>query len=118
LSWVAVTAPLDGAPPAQRNLHQALSAVHTALMTRCVNRVLDADIRKFFDSVDHGWLMRMVAHRIADPRVLRLIAQWPRAGVMEGGEWHKTRVGTPQGAGIRPLLANVMLHYAVDLWVQ
>jgi group II intron reverse transcriptase/maturase len=87
-------------------------------MTRCVNWVLDADIRKFFDSVDHGWLMRMVAHRIADPRVLRLIAQWLRAGVMERGERHETRVGTPQGAGISPLLANIVLHYALDLWVQ
>ena len=102
----------------KRNPHQALSALHTALMTQHVNWVLDADIRKFFDSVDHAWLMRMVAHRIADPRVLRLIAQWLRAGMMEGSEWHETRVGTPQGAGISPLLANIVLHYALDLWVQ
>ena len=102
----------------RRSPHQALSALHTALMTQSVNWVLDADIRKFFDSVDHGWLLRMLAHRIADPRVLRLIAQWLRAGVMESGEWHETRVGTPQGAGISPLLANIFLHYALDLWVH
>ena len=102
----------------RRNPHQALAALHTALMTQSVNWVLDADIRKFFDSVDHGWLLRMLAHRIADPRVLRLIAQWLRAGVMESGEWHETRVGTPQGAGISPLLANIVLHYALDLWVH
>ena len=60
----------------------------------------------------------MVAHRIADPRMRRLIAQWLRAGVMEKGAWHETTVGTPQGAGISPLLANIYLHYALDLWVQ
>ena len=95
-----------------RNPHQALSALHTALMTQRVNWVLDADLRKFFDSVDHEWLLRMVAHRIADPRVLRLIRQWLSAGVMESGEWRGTVEGTPQGAGISPLLANVFLHYA------
>ena len=102
----------------RRNPHQALTAFHTALMTQSVNWVLDADIRKFFDSVDHGWLLRMLAHRIADPRVLRLIAQWLRAGVMESGEWHETRMGMPQGAGISPLLANIVLHYALDVWVH
>src|SRR5712664_617261 len=71
-----------------RNPHQALAAIHTAVMTQCVNWVLDADIRKFFDSVDHEWLLRMIAHRIADPRVLRLIRMWLKAGVLEGGRWH------------------------------
>lgn len=102
----------------RRNPHQALTALHTALMSQNVNWVLDADIRRFFDSVDHGWLLRMLVHRIADPRVLRLIAQWLRAGVMESGEWHETTVGTPQGAGISPLLANIFLHYVLDLWVH
>ena len=83
-----------------RNPHQALAALHTAMMTQCVNWVLDADIRKFFDSVDHEWLLRMIAHRIADPRVLRLIRMWLKAGVLEGGEWHETVEGTPQGAGM------------------
>jgi group II intron reverse transcriptase/maturase len=101
-----------------RSPHQALHALHTALMTQCVNWVLDADIRRFFDSVDHEWLMRMLSHRIADKRILRLIAQWLRAGVMERGEWSETTEGTPQGAGVSPLLANIFLHYVVDLWVH
>ena len=101
-----------------RNPHQALSSLHTAIMSQRVNWVLDADIRSFFDSVDHEWLLRMVAHRIADPRVLRLIRLWLEAGILESGEWHETDRGTPQGAGISPLLANIFLHYALDLWVH
>jgi group II intron reverse transcriptase/maturase len=87
-------------------------------MSQRVNWVLDADIRSFFDSVDHEWLLRMVAHRIADPRILRLIRQWLRAGILESNEWHETDRGTPQGAGISPLLANIFLHYVLDLWVH
>jgi RNA-directed DNA polymerase len=83
-----------------------------------VNWVLDADIRSFFDSVDHEWHLRMLAHRIADPRILRLVELWLRAGVLESGEWKETDRGTPQGAGISPLLANIVLHYVLDLWVQ
>lgn len=94
-----------------RSPHQALTALHSAVMTQYVCWVLDADIRKFFDSVDHEWLLRMIAHRIADPRVLRLVRQWLKAGVLESGEWHEVEQGTPQGAGISPLLANVFLHY-------
>lgn len=101
-----------------RSPHQALAALHSAVTTQCVCWVLDADIRKFFDSVDHEWLLRMIAHRIADPRVLRLIRQWLKAGVLERGEWHEVEQGTPQGAGISPLLANVFLHYVLDLWVH
>ncbi len=101
-----------------RNPHMALAALHTAIMSQRVTWVLDADIRSFFDSVDHEWLLRMLAHRIADPRVLRLIQQWLAAGVLESGEWHETDRGTPQGAGISPLLANIFLHYVLDLWVH
>lgn len=101
-----------------RSPHLALRALHTALMTQYVNWVLDADIRSFFDSVDHGWLLRMLAHRIADRRILRLIQKWLRAGVLEANEWRATTEGTPQGAGISPLLANVFLHYILDLWAQ
>src|SRR5574341_2329308 len=93
-----------------RNPHNALDALYTGLLTRKVNWVLDADIRSFFDSVDHEWLLRMVAHRVADRRMLRLIGRWLRAGVMEGLEWRETLEGTPQGAGISPLLANIFLH--------
>ncbi len=101
-----------------RNPHQALSSLHTAIMSQRVNWVLDADIRSFFDSVDHEWLLRMLAHRIADPRVLRLVRMWLEAGILESGEWHETDKGAPQGAGISPLLANVFLHYTLDLWVH
>jgi len=81
-------------------------------------RVIDVDLAAYFDSVDHEWLLRMVAHRVADRRMLRLIGRWLRASVMEGLEWRETLEGTPQGAGISPLLANIFLHYALDLWVQ
>ena len=101
-----------------RSAHQALQALHTALMTRKVLWVLDADIRSFFDSVNHEWLLRMVSHRIADSRILRLIGQWLRAGILESGEWKEAGEGTPQGAGISPLLANIFLHYVLDLWVH
>lgn len=101
-----------------RSAHHALQALHTALMTQKVLWVLDADIRSFFDSVNHEWMLRMLSHRIADPRILRLIGQWLRAGIMESGEWKDVLDGTPQGAGISPLLANVFLHYVLDLWVH
>ena len=71
-----------------------------------------------FDSVDHEWLLRMLAHRIADPRILRLVRKWLEAGILEGSEKYETTKGTPQGAGISPLLANVFLHYVLDLWIH
>jgi group II intron reverse transcriptase/maturase len=88
------------------------------LTERRVNWVLDADIRGFFDAIDHGWLLKFLEHRIADRRILRLLRKWLRAGVSEDGEWSRTTVGTPQGAVISPLLANVFLHYVLDLWVR
>jgi group II intron reverse transcriptase/maturase len=87
-------------------------------MRRKVNWVLDADIRGFFDAIDHEWLMKFVKHRIADRRILRLIQKWLTAGVSEEGQWSRTTQGTPQGSVISPLLANVFLHYVFDLWVQ
>jgi group II intron reverse transcriptase/maturase len=101
-----------------RGQHDALDALWTGIMRKKVNWVLDADIRGFFDTLDHGWLMKFVEHRIADPRVLRLVRKWLRAGVLEEGRWSETQVGTPQGAVISPLLANVYLHYVLDLWVE
>jgi RNA-directed DNA polymerase len=102
----------------KRSPHMALTSLQKAVMTQRVNHVLDSDIRRFFDSVDHQWLLRMLAHRIADPRILRLIRSWLEAGVLESGSWYKTVEGTPQGSGISPLLANVFLHYVLDLWFQ
>lgn len=102
----------------QRSPHDALDAISVAIMQRKVRWVLDADIRNFYDTIDHGWLMKFVAHRVGDPRVLRLIGKFLRAGVSEDGEWSKTVAGTPQGSVISPVLANIYLHYALDLWVQ
>lgn len=101
-----------------RGTHDALDALWVGLTGKKVNWVLDADIRGFFDEIDHGWLQKFLEHRIADRRILRLVQQWLRAGVSEGGRWTKTEVGTPQGAVASPLLANVFLHYVFDLWVQ
>lgn len=102
-----------------RNQHQALDALWVAFMEKKnVNWVFDADIRGFFDAIDQGWMMKFLEHRIADRRILRLIQKWLRAGVSEDGKWSKTTVGTPQGAVISPLLANVYLHYALDLWIE
>lgn len=102
----------------ERSQHNALDAIWVGITQRKVSWVLDADICGFFDAIDHEWLMKFVEHRIADPRLLRLIRKWLRAGVSEEGEWSKTMVGTPQGAVISPLLANIYLHYVLDLWVN
>ena len=102
----------------RRSAHDALRAVHASIMTERVGWVVDADIRTFFASVDHAWLDRMIAHRIADPRIIRLIRLWLRAGVLEDGVYEDTEAGTPQGSGISPILANIYLHYALDLWVE
>jgi group II intron reverse transcriptase/maturase len=101
-----------------RGQHDALDALWVGLMGRKVNWVLDVDLRTFFDTVDHAWMLKLLGHRIADPRVLRLIAKWLKAGVSEDGQWSETNVGTPQGAVASPLLANVYLHYVLDLWVN
>jgi group II intron reverse transcriptase/maturase len=101
-----------------RSQHDALDALWVGIMRKKVNWILDADIRGFFDNLSHEWLIKFVEHRIADRRILRLIQQWLRAGVSEEGKWTKTEVGTPQGAVASPLLANLYLHYAFDLWVQ
>ena len=101
-----------------RNQHQALDALATAIARKSVNWVLDADIRGFFDTIDHGWLVKFIEHRIADKRIVRLIQKWLAAGVLEDGKWSSTEVGTPQGATISPLLANVYLHYVFDLWAN
>ena len=101
-----------------RSQHQALDALSYALLKKKVNYVLDADIRGFFDNLDKSWMIKFVEHRVADPRILRLIQKWLKAGVMEAGKWSDTQTGSPQGSVISPLLANIYLHYVFDLWVD
>ena len=101
-----------------RSQHDALDALAFGITRRAVNWVLDADIRAFFDSISHDWMMRFLEHRIGDRRVLRLIAKWLKAGVMEEGALTESTEGTPQGAVISPLLANIYLHYVYDLWAD
>lgn len=101
-----------------RSQHNALDAVRVGIKAKSVSWILDADIRGFFDTIDHGWLMKFVEHRIADQRVLRLIRKWLRAGVLEDGRRTRMTAGTPQGGSISPLLANVYLHFVFDLWAD
>ena len=101
-----------------RGAHGGLGALVLAIKRRNVYWILDADIRGFFDYIDHTWMMKFLEHRISDPRMLRLLKNWLRAGVSEDGQWSKPEVGTPQVAVISPLLANVYLHYVLDLWIE
>jgi len=101
-----------------RSQHSALDALYMAITTRKVSWVLDADVAGFFDAIDHSWLQRFLRHRIADPRVLRLIEQMLTAGVVEEGQWQATQKGVPQGAVISPMLSNIYLHYVLDTWVH
>src|SRR5664280_2586962 len=101
-----------------RSQHDALDALATGILRKKVSWVLDADFREYFSGLDHRWLVKFLEHRIADKRVLRLIQKWLNAGVIENGAWTASDEGTPQGASVSPLLANVYLHYVLDLWVQ
>jgi RNA-directed DNA polymerase len=101
-----------------RSPHQALDALNVGIFRKRVNWVLDADIRGFFDNMCHEWTMKFIEHRVTDRRMLGLIQKWLKAGVSEDGQWSETKVGTPQGAVVSPLLANVYLHYVFDLWVE
>ena len=95
-----------------------MDALYVGITSKKVNDVVDLDIRSFLDKVDHGHLEKFVRHRIGDERLVRLIQKWLRAGVVEDGKWFETKEGTPQGAVISPLLANLYLHYVLDLWVE
>src|SRR5450759_1565244 len=101
-----------------RSQHDALDALYVGITSKKVNYVVDLDIRSFFDKVGHDHLEKFVRHRIGDERLVRLIQKWLRAGVVEEGQWYETKEGTPQGAVISPLLANLYLHYVLDLWVK
>jgi RNA-directed DNA polymerase len=101
-----------------RRQHDALDALATGIQRKRVNWVLDADIRDFFTSLDHGWLGKFLEHRIGDKRVLRLIQRWLGAGIIEDEVWAECYEGVPQGATVSPVLANVYLHYVFDLWAE
>jgi RNA-directed DNA polymerase len=102
----------------QRGQHDALDALVVGITRKRVNFILDADVRSFFDEVSQTWLVRFVEHRIGDPRIVRLIQKWLKAGVLEDGVVTVSDKGTGQGSVISPLLANVYLHYVFDLWAD
>ena len=99
-----------------RGAHDALDALAFGIERRKVSWIVDADIRAYFDTIPRDWLITLLEHRIGDRRVIRLIRKWLNAGVMDGGSWADTGMGTPQGAIVSPVLANVFLHYVLDLW--
>jgi len=101
-----------------RGCHDALKVLNHIIERRKINYIVDADIKGFFDHVDHEWLMKFVKHRITDPNIHRLIARFLKAGVMDRGRLNPTTEGTPQGGLVSPVLANVYLHYVLDLWFE
>jgi len=101
-----------------RSQHDALDALWVGIVRKKVNWILDLDIRSFFDKLQHDWLVRFVEHRIGDTRIVRLIQKWLKAGVLEQAQWQETKEGSPQGSVISPVLANLYLHYVLDLWVE
>jgi group II intron reverse transcriptase/maturase len=102
----------------KRSPHQALDALTVGIERKKVNWVLDADLRSFFDTLKHAWLVQFIEHRVADKRIVRLIQKWLSAGVLQDGKRIQSEVGTVQGGSISPLLANIYLHYVFDLWIQ
>ena len=102
----------------RRHPHHALRALREQIVTKKVRHMFEADIRGYFNHINHSWLRQMVAHRIADPVILSLVGKWLKAGVMQDGVVVRTEAGTPQGGPISPLLSNVYLHYVLDLWFE
>ena len=101
-----------------RSCHDALDRLDKTIMTKPVNSVVDMDIERFFDTIDHHWLMECLKQRIKDTSLLRLIARFLKAGIMEEGKFMETDKGTPQGGVLSPILANIYLHYILDLWFE
>ena len=101
-----------------RNCHDALKILNYYIEKKYINYVVDADIKGFFDNVDHKWMMEFLNHRINDPNLLRIIGRFLKGGYMEEGKKYKTESGTPQGGVVSPILANVYLHYVLDLWFE
>jgi RNA-directed DNA polymerase len=102
----------------QPSAHHALCTLNEIIAGKKVSWVLEADLKNFFGSLDHGWLLRFVEHRVGDPRIISLIKRWLKAGVLEEGEFHSVETGTPQGGSISVLLSNIYLHYVLDLWFE
>src|ERR1022692_2762703 len=101
-----------------RGQHDALDALAVGITRTKVSWIVDADVRSFFDSMSHEWLVRFVEHRIGDQRMIRLMRKWLKAGVMDGAEWTSSETGSPQGSVVSPTLANIYLHYTFDLWAD
>jgi group II intron reverse transcriptase/maturase len=101
-----------------RGCHDALKRLNDEIMRNPVNYVIDADIKGFFDNVDHKWMIKFIEHRVKDKNLVRLIARFLKSGYIEEGEYMKTETGTPQGGNISPILANIYLHYVLDLWFK
>ena len=101
-----------------RNPHHALQALRVQIVTKKVGQVFEADIRSYFTRINHQWLRKMVAHRIADPVILSLIGKWLNAGAMQDGIVIHAEEGTPQGGPISPVLSNLYLHFVLDLWFE
>ena len=99
-----------------RNCHDALKALNRNIQREKVSYIVEVDIRGFFDHVDHEWMKKFIRHRISDPNILRLVARFLKSGIMEDGEFKDTEEGTPQGGIVSPTLANIYLHYVLDLW--
>ena len=99
-----------------RSCHDALKVLNIYLEEKRINYVVDADIKGFFENVDHRWVIEFLKHRIKDPGVSRLVTRMLKAGIMEEGKYRETTQGTPQGGVISPLISNIYLHYVVDLW--
>ena len=102
----------------RKNCHDALDRIDKIIMQNPINHVIDADIKGFFDNVNNDWMVRCLKERISDKSLLRYIVRFLKAGVMEEGKWYETEQGTPQGGIISPVLANIYLHYVLDLWVR
>ena len=101
-----------------KSCHQALKQLDNSIMTKPVSYLIDADIRNFFDNVDHDWMMKMLGEKIADKNLLKIIKKFLKAGVMEADKLYKTKEGTPQGGILSPTLSNIYLHYILDLWME
>lgn len=102
----------------KRNCHQALYKLHQTIMYQPVNYIIDADIKGFFDNVNHKWMRKCLEERIADENLLRIILRFMKAGIIEDGKYQDTEKGTPQGGVLSPILSNIYLHYILDIWIE